>query len=45
MIFRRVKTNKAGMTATVDIIVGHHTVLEYLMKPIIKTKDLAFRES
>lgn len=35
----------AGMTAKVDIIVGHHTVLEYLMKPIIKTKDLAFRES
>jgi adhesin transport system membrane fusion protein len=35
----------AGMTATVDIIVGHHTVLEYLMKPIIKTKDLALRES
>lgn len=35
----------AGMTATVDIVVGKHTVLEYLIKPIIKAKDLALRES
>ncbi len=35
----------AGMTATVDIIVGQHTVLEYLTKPIIKARDVALRES
>ncbi|WP_029939496.1 HlyD family type I secretion periplasmic adaptor subunit [Hydrogenovibrio thermophilus] len=34
-----------GMTATVDVVVGKHTILEYLMKPIIKAKDLALRES
>ncbi|MBF6057544.1 HlyD family type I secretion periplasmic adaptor subunit [Thiomicrorhabdus heinhorstiae] len=34
-----------GMTADVDIIVGKHTVLDYILKPIIKTKDLALRES
>ncbi len=34
-----------GMTATVDVVVGKHTVLEYLIKPIIKAKDLALRES
>lgn len=34
-----------GMTATVDIVVGKHTVLDYLLKPIIKAKDLALRES
>jgi adhesin transport system membrane fusion protein len=34
-----------GMTASVDIIVGKHTVLDYLLKPIIKAKDLALRES
>ncbi len=33
------------MTADVDIIVGKHTVLDYILKPIIKTKDLALRES
>jgi adhesin transport system membrane fusion protein len=35
----------AGMTASVDIIVGKHTVLDYLLKPIIKAKELALRES
>lgn len=35
----------AGMMATVDIIVGKHTVLEYLVKPIIKARDMALRES
>lgn len=35
----------AGMTASVDVIVGKHTVLDYLLKPIIKAKDLALRES
>ena len=34
-----------GMTATVDIIVGKHTILDYLIKPIIKAKELALRES
>lgn len=34
-----------GMTASVDIIVGKHTIMDYLLKPIIKTKDLALRES
>jgi adhesin transport system membrane fusion protein len=34
-----------GMTASVDIIVGKHTILDYLLKPIIKAKDLALRES
>ncbi|MDY0136889.1 MAG: HlyD family type I secretion periplasmic adaptor subunit [Thiomicrospira sp.] len=35
----------AGMTASVDIIVGKHTVLDYVLKPIIKAKELALRES
>ncbi|MEC7359860.1 HlyD family type I secretion periplasmic adaptor subunit [Vibrio parahaemolyticus] len=34
-----------GMVASVDIIVGKHTVLDYLLKPILKTKQLALRES
>ena len=34
-----------GMTATVDIIVGKHSILDYLIKPIIKAKELALRES
>ena len=34
-----------GMTATVDVVVGKHTVLDYIIKPIIKAKDLALRES
>ncbi|WP_233188876.1 HlyD family type I secretion periplasmic adaptor subunit [Hydrogenovibrio sp. SC-1] len=34
-----------GMMATVDVIVGKHTVLDYLLKPIIKAKELALRES
>ncbi len=34
-----------GMTASVDIIVGKHTILDYLLKPIIKARDLALRES
>ena len=35
----------AGMTATVDIVVGQQTVLDYLIKPIIKAKEMALRES
>ncbi|GKT12800.1 MAG: membrane fusion protein, adhesin transport system [Thiomicrorhabdus sp.] len=34
-----------GMTASVDVIVGKHTLLNYLLKPIIKARDLALRES
>ena len=34
-----------GMTSSVDIIVGKHTVLDYLLKPIIKAKDTALTES
>jgi adhesin transport system membrane fusion protein len=34
-----------GMTATVDIIIGKHTILNYIIKPIIKAKELALRES
>jgi len=33
-----------GMSATVDILTGHKTVLEYLLKPIIKAKKNAMRE-
>ncbi len=33
-----------GMSATVDILTGHKTVLEYLLKPIIKARKNAMRE-
>ena len=33
-----------GMVATVDIRTGKNTVLHYLLKPIIKTKEMALRE-
>jgi adhesin transport system membrane fusion protein len=33
-----------GMVATVDIRTGRKTILHYLMKPIIKTKEMALRE-
>jgi type I secretion membrane fusion protein, HlyD family len=33
-----------GMTATVHIKTGEKTFLHYILKPIIKTKELAFRE-
>ncbi len=33
-----------GMSATVDILTGEKTVLEYLLKPIIKAKKNAMRE-
>lgn len=33
-----------GMVATVDIQTGKKTVLHYLLKPIIKTKEMALRE-
>ncbi|HAU1151595.1 TPA: HlyD family type I secretion periplasmic adaptor subunit [Legionella pneumophila] len=33
-----------GMQATVDILTGHKSVLQYLLKPIIKAKQSALRE-
>ena len=33
-----------GMTATTEILTGHNTVLNYLLKPIIKTADQSFGE-
>ena len=33
-----------GMTATVDILTGNKTVLEYLLKPILKARDTALTE-
>jgi adhesin transport system membrane fusion protein len=33
-----------GMTATVDLITGRNTVLNYLIKPITKTMDNALKE-
>ena len=34
----------AGMQATVDIVTGTKTVLEYLIKPVLKIRYEAFRE-
>jgi adhesin transport system membrane fusion protein len=33
-----------GMTAQIDVITGEKTVLDYLMKPILKARDEALRE-
>ena len=33
-----------GMTATVDILTGHKTVLSYLLKPIIKARETGLTE-
>ncbi len=33
-----------GMTTQVDILTGKKTVLDYLLKPILKTRELALRE-
>lgn len=33
-----------GMTATVDILTGKKTVLEYILKPFLKAKESALRE-
>ena len=33
-----------GMTATVDILTGKKTVLEYLLKPVLRAKEYALRE-
>lgn len=33
-----------GMTVSVDVLTGEKTVLDYILKPILKTKQLALRE-
>ncbi|SME92798.1 membrane fusion protein, adhesin transport system [Tistlia consotensis] len=33
-----------GMTATVDVLTGTHTVLQYLLKPVLKVFKSAFHE-
>lgn len=33
-----------GMTAVIDILTGHKTVLDYILKPILKAKQNALRE-
>lgn len=33
-----------GMTVTVDILTGKKTILDYILKPILKTRQLALRE-
>lgn len=33
-----------GMTVTVDILTGKKTVMDYILKPLLKTKQLALRE-
>ena len=33
-----------GMTTSVDIITGQKTVLDYILKPILKTKQYTFTE-
>lgn len=33
-----------GMTASVDILTGHRTVLRYLLQPFIRAKDAGMRE-
>ena len=33
-----------GMTASVDVLTGHKTVLDYLLKPVLKAHERALRE-
>jgi adhesin transport system membrane fusion protein len=33
-----------GMVASVDILTGNKSVLDYLLKPVLKAKDRALRE-
>ena len=33
-----------GMVADTEIITGRRTIMEYLMKPVLRIKDRAFRE-
>jgi adhesin transport system membrane fusion protein len=34
----------AGMTAVVDVITGKKTVLDYLLKPVLRAREMALRE-
>ena len=33
-----------GMVATVEVLSGRRTILEYFWQPLVKSKDIAFRE-
>jgi adhesin transport system membrane fusion protein len=33
-----------GMMATVDVVTGNRTILEYLLKPVLKARDRALTE-
>ena len=33
-----------GMVASVEILTGHKSVLDYLLKPVLKTGEVALRE-
>lgn len=33
-----------GMVATVDILTGKNTILSYLLKPVLRTKEMALKE-
>ena len=33
-----------GMTAVVDILTGKKTVLQYLLKPVLRARERALRE-
>ncbi|MND04232.1 hypothetical protein D3C83_244110 [compost metagenome] len=33
-----------GMTASVDVLTGNKTVLDYLLKPVLKARERALRE-
>jgi len=33
-----------GMTASVEVLTGHKSVLDYILKPILKTRNTALRE-
>lgn len=33
-----------GMVASIEVLTGHKTVLEYLLKPVLKVRDNALRE-
>ncbi|UCC57175.1 MAG: HlyD family type I secretion periplasmic adaptor subunit, partial [Gammaproteobacteria bacterium] len=33
-----------GMTAVVDILTGEKTVLDYLLKPVLRAREMALRE-
>ena len=49
LLWRVVKGGKSlpiipGMVASVDILTGHKTVLDYLLKPVLRARNRALRE-